>query len=74
MEERLKRWPHLPLINGNKIINPKVSGKDQEELTTQYTERAVSFIEKNKDNPFFVYIPHSMVHVPLYVSDKFREK
>ena len=74
IKERLKRWPHLPLINGNKVINPKVSGKDQEELTTQYTERAVSFIEKNKDNPFFVYIPHSMVHVPLYVSDKFKGK
>ena len=43
-------------------------------LTTQYTERAVSFIEKNKDNPFFVYLPHSMVHVPLYVSDKFKGK
>ena len=74
MEERVKRWPHLPLIEGNKIINPKVSGKDQEMLTTQYTERAVSFIEKNKDNPFFVYLPHSMVHVPLYVSDKFKGK
>ena len=42
--------------------------------TTQYTERAVSFIEKNKDNPFFLYVPHSMVHVPLYVSEKFKGK
>jgi arylsulfatase A-like enzyme len=74
MEERLKKWPHLPLIDGNEVINPKVSGKDQEMLTTQYTERAVSFIENNKDNPFFVYLPHGMVHVPLYVSDKFKGK
>ena len=74
MEERVKRWPHLPLIEGNKVINPKVSGKDQEQLTKQYTERAVSFIEKNKDKPFFAYIPHSMVHVPLYVSEKFKGK
>ena len=74
MEERLKKWPHLPLIDGNEVINPKVSGKDQEMLTTQYTDRAVSFIEKNKDNPFFVYLPHGMVHVPLYVSDKFKGK
>ena len=74
MEERLKRWPHLPLIEGNKVINPKVSGKDQEQLTKQYTERAVSFIEKNKNKPFFAYIPHSMVHVPLYVSKKFKGK
>ena len=74
MKERLKRWPNLPLIDGNEVINPAVTGKDQEELTTQYTDRAVSFIEKNKDNPFFVYVPHSMVHVPLYVSEKFKGK
>ena len=74
MNERLKRWPDLPLIEGNQVVNPKVTGKDQEQLTTQYTERAVSFIEKNKDKPFFIYVPHSMVHVPLYVSDKFKGK
>ncbi|MBC8324531.1 MAG: sulfatase [Verrucomicrobia subdivision 3 bacterium] len=74
MEERLKRWTHLPLIDGNAVINPRVTGKDQEQLTTQYTERAVSFIENNKDRPFFLYVPHSMVHVPLYVSEKFKGK
>ena len=74
MAERLKRWPHLPLIDGNAIINPALNGKDQEDITTQLTERTVSFIEKNKDRPFFVYLPHPMVHVPLYVSDKFRGK
>ena len=41
-------------------------------LTTWYTERAVDFIERNRETPFFLYVPHSMVHVPLYVSDKFR--
>jgi arylsulfatase A-like enzyme len=74
MEQRLKRWTHLPLIDGNAVINPKVTGKDQEQLTTQYTERAVSFIDKNKARPFFLYVPHSMVHVPLYVSAKFKGK
>ena len=74
MAERLKKWTHLPLIDGNSVINPKVTGTDQEQLTTQYTERAVQFIEKNKDNPFLVYLPHSMVHVPLYVSEKFKGK
>ena len=44
-------------------------------LTTQYTERAVEFIEKNRDNPFFLYVPHSDgVHVLLFVSDKFKGK
>ncbi|MFT4546456.1 MAG: arylsulfatase A [Pseudoalteromonas tetraodonis] len=74
MKERIKRWPHLPLIDGNQTINAKVSPKDQEQLTTQYTERAVKFIEANKAKPFFLYLPHSMVHVPLYVSDKFKGK
>ena len=74
MEKRIKRWPHLPLIEGTKVINPKVSPKDQEQLTTDYTKRAVKFIEKNTSKPFFLYLAHSMPHVPLYVSDKFRGK
>ena len=72
--ERTAQEAGLTLIEGNQVVNPKVTGKDQEQLTTQYTERAVSFIEKNKDKPFFIYVPHSMVHVPLYVSDKFKGK
>ena len=74
MAERLKKWPPLPLIEGNQVINPKVTSKDQEQITTQLTERSVRFIEKNKDKPFFLYVPHPMVHVPLYVSDKFKGK
>jgi len=65
------RYPDLPLIEGERIIeyNP-----DQTQLTTWYTERSVRFIEKNKDRPFFLYLPHSMAHVPLFVSDKFKGK
>jgi len=74
MEKRIERWPHLPLIEGTKVINPKVSPKDQEQLTTDYTKKAVSFIERNSRKPFFLYLAHSMPHVPLYVSDKFRGK
>ena len=74
MEQRLERWPHLPLIDGNDIINAEVTPKDQEQLTTWYTERAVTFIEDHHDEPFLIYLPHSMVHVPLYVSDRFRGK
>lgn len=72
MEQRLKRWPHLPLIDGDTVINSQVTPEDQTQLTTWYTERAVKFIEDNQDQPFFVYLPHSMPHVPLYVSDKFK--
>jgi arylsulfatase A len=69
--EAPKDYPDLPLIEGDKVIqlNP-----DQTQLTTWYTERAVRFIEKNKDRPFFLYVPHSMCHVPLFVSDKFKGK
>ena len=74
LEERLKRWPHLPLIEGDKIINPQVTADDQPNLTTWYTERAVKFIESHRAQPFFVYVPHSMPHVPLFVSDKQRGK
>ena len=72
--KRKRGFPDLPLIEGNKIINPKVTGKDQEQLTTWYTEHAVDFIHRHKNHPFFLYVPHSMVHVPLFVSDKFRGK
>lgn len=74
MSERVKRWPPLPLIEGTKIINENVTAADQNQLTTWYTEHAVDFIKRNKDRPFFLYVPHSMCHVPLYVSDKFRGK
>ncbi len=69
-----KRFPDLPLIENETVINPKVTGKEQAQLTTWYTEHAVSFINKNHDRPFFLYVPHSMPHVPLFVSDKFKGK
>jgi len=74
MAERLERWPYLPLIEDSKIVNANVTGEEQKMLTTWYTERAVKFIDRNKDRPFLLYVPHSMVHVPLYVSDKFAGK
>ena len=74
MAERLKRWPHLPLIDGNAVINPALTGKDQEEITTQLTERAVSFIEKNKGGPFFAYVPHAFVHGPRKARPEFMAK
>src|SRR5262249_8168775 len=47
---------------------------DQSQLTTWYTEHAVSFIERHRDTPFFLYVAHAMPHVPLFVSDKFKGK
>jgi arylsulfatase len=71
---RRSRYPPLPLIEGNKTIKI-INGFDgQDQLTTNYTERAVKFIKENKANPFFLYLAHSMVHVPLGASDKFKGK
>ena len=67
-------YPPLPLFENETIINPNVTHADQTQLTTWYTERAVKFIDKNKDRPFFLYVAHSMPHVPLHVSDKFKGK
>lgn len=66
--------PPLPLIDGSEKVDEIRNLEDQSTLTTRYTERAVKFIEKNKDKPFFLYVPHSMPHVPLGVSDKFKDK
>ena len=72
--ERKQGYPNLPLIEGNSVVDSEVTGEDQANLTTWYTERAVDFIAANKGQPFFLYVPHSMVHVPLFVSDKFEGK
>ena len=72
--ERRKRYPDLPLYENETVLDPEVTGEDQDQLTTQYTERAVRFIERNREKPFFLYLAHSMPHVPLHVSDKFRGK
>lgn len=64
-------YPPLPTIQNNDTIGYNT---DQSQFTTDYTEKAVSFIRKNKSKPFFVYLAHSMPHVPLAVSDKFKGK
>jgi arylsulfatase A-like enzyme len=66
------KYPVLPLIEGNEKVAEVRTLADQDKLTTEYTERAVRFIDKHKNTPFFLYLPHSMVHIPLGVSDKFR--
>jgi arylsulfatase A-like enzyme len=66
-----KTFPPLPLIEGAKILE---TNPDQTQLTTWYTERAVQFIADNREKPFLLYVPHSMPHVPLFVSNKFAGK
>jgi arylsulfatase A len=65
---RVEYW-NVPLMRDEQIIERPA---DQNTLTKRYTEEAVRFIEQNKDRPFFLYLAHTMVHVPLFVSDDFR--
>lgn len=64
-------FPALPTYEGNEIVGYNT---DQTQFTTDYTARTVDFIKKNKKKPFFIYLAHSMPHVPLAVSDKFKGK
>lgn len=67
-------YPKLPMIENDRAVDEDVTPEDQTRLTTDYTTRAVNFIERSKDKPFFLYLAHSMVHVPLFVSGKFKDK
>lgn len=64
-------FPDLPTIEGNEVVGYNT---DQTRFTTDYTSRAVNFITRNRKAPFFLYLAHSMPHVPLAVSDKFKGK
>lgn len=68
------RFPPLPLIEGNKKIREIKTLEDQAELTRLYTERAVEFIKRNNTKPFFYYLAHTMPHVPIAASGKFKDK
>lgn len=59
----------VPLMRNEKIIKRPV---DPAELTKLYTDEAISFIEQNQQSPFFLYLPHTMLHNPLGVSEAFQ--
>jgi arylsulfatase A len=61
----------VPLMRGEEVVEYPA---DQNTLTKRYTEEAIKFITENKAKPFFVYLPHTMVHGPLAASDDFRGK
>ena len=61
--------PPLPLMQNEKVIEAPAL---QDTLTKRYTEEAIKFIKKNKDRPFFLYLPHTMVHAPLNPGSQFR--
>lgn len=68
-ESTLTKWK-TPLFEDEKIVELPV---DQRTITRRCTQKAIDFVKANKDKPFFVYVPHSMPHIPLYVPDDVRD-
>ena len=65
----LTKWK-TPLFEDEKIVELPV---DQRTVTRRYTQKAIDFVKAHRDKPFFVYLPHSMPHIPLYVPDDVRD-
>jgi arylsulfatase len=65
----IRTFPPLPLIDGERVVAEE---PDQSQFTRQLTERAVAFIERNTQRPFFLYLAHIMPHVPIFASERFR--
>jgi arylsulfatase A-like enzyme len=81
-------WSGIPYSNDNGPLHPTVRGlpplplyenetvverdPDQRLFTRRITDRAVRFIERNRERPFFLYVPHIMPHIPIHASDAFR--
>ncbi len=73
--------PWCPWLTENHILELYVDespvkevGFDQDNLTVNYTQKAVEFIQESKDQPFFLYLAHSMPHLPISTSDEFKGK
>lgn len=66
-----QHFPSIPLMEGDSIIETR---PDQSQLTKRYTQKALDFIERYHDHPFFLYLPHTFPHVPLYANEDFKDK
>jgi len=71
-----KGWGKHPLRywSNGKVTCEDVTKDFQKSLTSRSTVRSVDFIKRNKKSPFFLYVPYSMPHVPLFCSDAFKGK
>jgi arylsulfatase A-like enzyme len=66
-EKDFSPW-NVPLMRNDDVVERPAR---QTTLIERYTKEAVEFVRKNKDSPFFLYLPHTMPHIPLFVSDRF---
>jgi len=60
----------IPLLRDTTTIEKPV---DQRTITKRYTEEAVTQIKNMKDQPFFLYLAHSLPHIPLFRSEEFKD-
>jgi arylsulfatase A len=65
LDPKSEYW-NVPLLKNREIVEQPAN---QHTLTRRYTDEAIGFIRQHKEQPFFVYLPHTMPHVPLFVSD-----
>jgi arylsulfatase A len=70
MDPKVENY-NVPLMRNEDIIERPA---DQNTITKRYAEEAITYIKENKDHPWFIYLAHSMVHIPLFASDEFRRK
>jgi arylsulfatase A-like enzyme len=64
----------LPLVRGGQAVGEVKTMEDQAQLCKRFTEEAAAFIERNKDRPFFVYLPHAFIHHPRAARQPFLDK
>ena len=69
--ERRKKFPPLPLLRDGEVFETE---PDQASLSDRYTEEALSYIREHRDTPFFLYMAHMYVHLPLYAPEKFMKQ
>jgi arylsulfatase A len=68
MDPRLEYW-NVPLMRNGEVIERPA---DQRTLTRRYTDEAVAFVRANRERPFFLYLAHSMPHMPLFRTPEFE--
>ena len=70
LEPKIEYW-NVPLMRDEKIVERPAN---QNTITKRYAEEGVKFIKNHKNRPFFLYLANSMPHVPLFVSQNFKDK
>jgi len=63
----------VPLLRDEKVAE-LLTDTQQSRIVERYTDEAIGFIRSNKDKPFFLYLPHTAVHTPIFPGEKFRGK